>query len=460
MAKAIPENLIHIVPIDDIFIGERAREDLGDIESLQSSIARIGLLNPIVLKHEKNELIGGFRRLTCHKNLGLKTIRATYKEDVSSVMQKVIEHDENLHKELTWSEQAKLRCEIHALLQEEHGSAVKGHKSSGWSQEDTAKFLGISVGTLSEDLALIQSIEYAPQLADFGSKKQALKTIDKMRELAVLTEIARRDVETNDVCSPSVPYTLFEGNSVDIVKEKLDDEIIDLIIFDPPWGIDADVIASSRGPRGEKTFYDDSAETAQNLVSNLMPELFRVLKKDSHMYMFVGMQHANFYRNYLMNLWHVYTEDKQDFFVPFEKDRSWEFDVRVIPLIWVKEGGGFTDFDYKFMGRYEAILFCSKGVRRLNYPSSDVFEKCRPSTLSRIHPQQKPTELIQELIKISTVPNAIVLDPCCGSGVTAVAATLSERRSIVIEQNHEAFLKMKAWVQGFHSESEEGENNA
>jgi len=466
MSKSTLENQMFIIPIDDIFIGDRAREELGDIESLQNSIERIGQLTPIILKKENNELVGGFRRLTCHRNLGLKTIKAVYREDLSPIMQKVIEHDENLHEQLTWSETAKLRYEIHNMLQKEHGKPVKGHHSGGWTQEDTAKFLGISVGALSQDLALMESMKAAPELGQLTSKNQAMKTVNKMHEIAILTEIAKRDAEDNTISSKDIPYQLFEGDSIETVRRKIADEIVDLIIFDPPWGIDADIIASSRGPRGEKTFYDDSSETSQNLTFELVPELYRVLKKGSHMYMFCGTQYAMFYANYLMNQRQIVipsdwaktldlpkgAEQNQgffEFFVPFEKGREWQFDVRIIPLIWVKEGGGFTDFEYKFMPRYEAILFATKGVRRLNYPVSDVFEYARPASTARIHPQQKPIELIQELIKISTVPNAIVLDPCAGSGVTAVAATLAKRRSIVIEKDHEAFLRMRAWVQAY-----------
>ena len=132
-----------------------------------------------------------------------------------------------------------------------------------------------------------------------------------------------------------------------------------------------------------------------------------------------------------------------------------------MPLIWVKEGGGFTDFETKFMPRYEMILFCSKGLRRLNSVCSDVLDFRRPLSVERIHTQQKPLKLLQLLIRLSTVPNEIVLDPCAGSFATSVAATLIGRRSIGIEADIDNYNKGLEWIRRVEfdssTESEETE---
>lgn len=49
------------------------------------------------------------------------------------------------------------------------------------------------------------------------------------------------------------------------------------------------------------------------------------------------------------------------------------------------------------------------------------------------HPTQKPVELFEYLIKTYTNENEIVLDNCMGSGTTAVAATLNNRKWIGFE---------------------------
>ncbi len=47
--------------------------------------------------------------------------------------------------------------------------------------------------------------------------------------------------------------------------------------------------------------------------------------------------------------------------------------------------------------------------------------------VSKIHPTQKPVMLLQQLISLFTDPGEVVVDPCCGSGSTIIAAKRSGR---------------------------------
>ena len=51
------------------------------------------------------------------------------------------------------------------------------------------------------------------------------------------------------------------------------------------------------------------------------------------------------------------------------------------------------------------------------------------------HPTQKPIVLLDRIIRASTEEGATILDPFLGSGTTSVAAVLSGRNSIGIEQD-------------------------
>ena len=65
--KATPDTTQAVLPIDQIIVGDRTRRDLGDIAGLATSIAEIGLLNPITVDENGRLLAGGARRLAAWK---------------------------------------------------------------------------------------------------------------------------------------------------------------------------------------------------------------------------------------------------------------------------------------------------------------------------------------------------------------------------------------------------------
>lgn len=78
------------------------------------------------------------------------------------------------------------------------------------------------------------------------------------------------------------------------------------------------------------------------------------------------------------------------------------------------------------------------GKEKQGVPLSDVWEIpfLNPKAKERTgYPTQKPIELLERIIKISTDENDIVLDPFCGSGTTLVAAKLLGRRYVGIDIN-------------------------
>lgn len=411
------------IEIIKINVGTRTRKQFGDMDQLADSIKRLGQITPICVKPNEDgtfDLVAGERRLRAHKKLGLKTIDAKFYDSLTEMEHLEIEMEENLHKELEWFEISELRSKIHALKQKKYGKATKGHESEGWGLADTAQSLGVDVSHISRDIALVQASKALPQIKQFKSRKQALKFLNKAKETIILEELAKRaKKESKDV----EPFYLYNDKCENVLK-KIDDETVDLVIFDPPWGIDADVTTTSR-PGGEKTNFKDDIDSFKAVFEATIPELFRVMKNNTHMYLFFAMEFYQYIRDTILNA---------------------GFQVRYAPLMWVKEAGGFTDFEARFMPRYESIMFCSKGLRRINDPCSDVFEYNRPSNLTRIHTQQKPVSLLKRLITLSSVKDEMVLDPCMGSGATIVAATLLGRRSIGIEMNKDNFLRASDWI--------------
>lgn len=82
----------------------------------------------------------------------------------------------------------------------------------------------------------------------------------------------------------------------------------------------------------------------------------------------------------------------------------------------------------------------------LKYPKS-ILTVSNADNTKRVHPTQKPTELLEWLIKTYTNEGEIVLDNCMGSGSTGVACVNTNRNFIGIELDEKYFEVAKARVE-------------
>ena len=88
------------IAIENIKVDEnmRIRKEVGDLQQLEDSIKKVGLLNPIVID-ETGELIAGYRRLFACKNLGMAEIEVTVIDMAGDKMGKLeVELAENFHR--------------------------------------------------------------------------------------------------------------------------------------------------------------------------------------------------------------------------------------------------------------------------------------------------------------------------------------------------------------------------
>jgi site-specific DNA-methyltransferase (adenine-specific) len=70
----------------------------------------------------------------------------------------------------------------------------------------------------------------------------------------------------------------------------------------------------------------------------------------------------------------------------------------------------------------------------------------RDNESEKIHPTQKPVELLKTLISIFTDESDVVIDPCAGSGSTLVAAERLNRKGYGFEIKKEFYTKAKEWL--------------
>ncbi len=80
---------------------------------------------------------------------------------------------------------------------------------------------------------------------------------------------------------------------------------------------------------------------------------------------------------------------------------------------------------YHYRARYECILFFEKGKRKLNdLGIADIVEAPR---ISGGYPAEKPSAVSEVLVRQSTEPGQLVIDPFMGSGSVGVAAVTAGR---------------------------------
>lgn len=407
-----------IVPLKEIKVASRFRTKFVDIDKLADSIREFGLIEPIVID-EDYTLIAGERRYKAHQMLKLETIECKMISELDDLRKKEIEFEENIQRNaFTWQEEVTAKSQLHKLKQKIHGEAIKGHGSEGWGMRDTANALSESLGSVSMDIQLARGMKAFPELMKEKSKTIAYKKLKQKQESILQAELSKRLKEKGITDNPDV----INGDCLEILK-TLKAESIDLILTDPPYGIDVDKAHTFGKLTGVNTHFEDGDFETFDLLDKLSKELYRVLKSDRHMYIFCGIDKFSTIKNIMEKV---------------------GFDVHHLPLIWNKGSGSYPSQQTTFTHSYEAILHISKGRRKLNGSPCDIFTIKRVPSERKIHPTEKPCELLRSLIELSTLPGEIILDPFAGSGSTIVAAKECNRRAIGIELNpvyHENITK-------------------
>jgi site-specific DNA-methyltransferase (adenine-specific) len=132
----------------------------------------------------------------------------------------------------------------------------------------------------------------------------------------------------------------------------------------------------------------------------LFTEVHRVLDKNAHFYLFCDPETAFIAK-------------------PIAESVGFKFWK---PLVWDKRTIGMG---YHYRARYEFILFFEKGKRRLNdLGVPDILEAPR---IRGGYPTEKPVAVSDVLVRQSSSPGDIVIDPFAGSGSVGVAALRSGR---------------------------------
>lgn len=113
---------MNVTPVTNIYVGDRFREELGDIDALAESIKTHGLLHPLVLtvdEEQRYTLVAGFRRLNAVKQLGWECVPYTLLEALTVREVREIELQENIRrKDFTEYELSKARTTLYEVIEE------------------------------------------------------------------------------------------------------------------------------------------------------------------------------------------------------------------------------------------------------------------------------------------------------------------------------------------------------
>lgn len=198
-------------------------------------------------------------------------------------------------------------------------------------------------------------------------------------------------------------YQLSTEDAIDWLK-NIHDGSADLVITDPPYESlekhrKVGTTTRLKQSKGSSNKWFDIFPNSR--FPELFTECYRVLKNNSHMYMFC---------------------DQDTLFeaVPIAKAagfRYWKF------LVWDKQRIGMG---YHYRARHELIMFLEKGKRKLNSLSTpDVLSFPR---IIKGYPTEKPVELSKVLVEQSSSDGELVIDPFVGAGSVGVAALELDRR--------------------------------
>ena len=285
-------------------------------------------------------------------------------------------------------------------------------KVAAVSHDTIAKVKKIQEKAPEEVKAKLRTGEVSINAAYKEIKKEEKKAEYKEKVLE-----ARVQTDIND--------NIKKGDSLEILK-SLKDGCIDVVLTDPPYGIN---YVSNR------SMYDN-AITKRGLLNDGKNEAFDLLDKTCKILQSKTADNAHLY---FFCSWNVFSD--------FEKIISKYFTIKT-PIVWDKGNKGSGDLDNDWGNQTEIIIYCVKGKKLVNTRRGNVLNVSRLHTSKMVHPTQKPIELLKEILKVSVSAGDFIVDPFMGSGSTIKAANELNYKSLGIELDDEMFYIANNFING------------
>lgn len=218
---------------------------------------------------------------------------------------------------------------------------------------------------------------------------------------------------------------------------QLDDDSIDLVIADPPYGLGKDY-----GNDSDKKSAAEFQSWNEEWLSLLIPKI----KQSGSLYLFATWRNSPELFVFLKSRMLMVNEIIWDRRVPsmggstrrfssvhdtigfFAKTKDYYFNIDAVRI----------PYDPATKKARSRSIFVGKKWLEVGYNPKDVWTIPR---LHRIHaereehPTQKPLEIIVRMVRASSPEGGVVLDPFAGSGTTVAACLKNNRQCIAFEIN-------------------------
>ncbi|MFA6186298.1 MAG: site-specific DNA-methyltransferase [Phycisphaerae bacterium] len=237
--------------------------------------------------------------------------------------------------------------------------------------------------------------------------------------------------------------------------EQIEDNSLDLIVADPPYGLGKDY-GNDSDKRPKKEFL----KWTEQWLDLIIPKL----KNTGSLYIFATWRYSPeifvFMKQRMIMLNEIIWDRKvpsmggstrryssvHDTIGFFAKTEDHFFDIDAIRI----------PYDAETKKARSRSIFVGKKWLEVGYNPKDLWSVSR---LHRIHseredhPTQKPLEIIERMVKASCPVGGIVCDPFAGSGTTVEACIRNERHYIAFEINPEYHQIIKDRIKRVHSEA-------
>ena len=232
---------------------------------------------------------------------------------------------------------------------------------------------------------------------------------------------------------------IYFGDCLDILTNHIPDESVDLIFADPPYNIGKNF--NGRIDRLKEVEYLEWSYKWLNLC-------IKKLKRSGSLYVMTSTQNMPYFDIYLRQKMTILSR-----------------------IIWAYDSSGVQAKKY-YGSMFEPILFCVKDKENYTFNANDILVEARTGATRKLidyrkpiptvysskkvpgnvwqyprvryrmeeyetHPTQKPTSLLERIIKASTNEGDSVLDPFSGTFTTSYVAKKLGRNSIGIEIEEE-----------------------